>query len=180
MIWLVLACGGQPEEAPAVEGVETPPPRTHERLKALPLPDTLPFDARTRTQPLTLVDERGQPTLVVEALGVQVRVERLLADRAFGTCTGCRAEVTGWFQRQGLLVAETADPASLSREEALVAWLDSQERPVLAHGVVRRDNVWLAPPWHDEGGYAGPVATIQWRPGGPFTLSVTEPDPPAQ
>ncbi len=176
MIWLLLACGGQPAEAPAEEREDPrPPPRTHDRLRSLPLPDAVPFTARTRTQPLTLVDERGQPSLVVEALGVEVRVERLLADRAYVICTGCRAEVSGWFQRQGLLVAETADPAGLSRDEALVAWMSTQDAPVLAHGVVRQGTSWTAPPWHAEGGYAGPVAAITWSPGGPFALSVTVP-----
>lgn len=180
MIWLVVACSGQPAEGPVEERSEQPPPRTHERLKALPLPDTVPFEARTRTQPLTLVDERGQPSLVVEALGVKVRVERLLADRAHVTCTGCRAEVAGWFQRQGLLVSETAAPATLSRDEALVAWLDAQEVPVLDHGVVRTGTTWIAPPWHAEGGYAGTVATISWAPGGAFSLALSGTEAPPQ
>jgi hypothetical protein len=175
MILLVLACTGQGSEG----AEETPPgqlpPRTHQRLKSLHLPDSLPFDARTRTQPLTVVDEHGEPLLVIEALGVRIRIERLLADRAFGTCTGCRAEVTGWFQRRALLVGSTADLATLNREEALVAWIDGQALAVLDHGVVGTGSSWLAPPWHAEGGYEGPVAEITWLAIGEFQLRVTSP-----
>ena len=178
MIWLVLACSGGPQGPTDEARPERPPPRTHERLKALALPETTPFEARTRTLPLTLVDEHGQPALVIEALGVQVTVERLLADRALATCTGCRGEVTGWFQRQGLIVGATADPAALSREEALVAWLDTQPHDVLRHGLVPDGTAWRAPPWHAEGGYGGPVATVRSQPGGGFTITVVDPAEP--
>ncbi len=166
MLWLLLACVDEPEVPAQPVAPVQPPPRTHQRLAPLPLPDVVPFRARSRILPLTVVDEHGQPLLVIEALGVEFTIERLLADRAYGSCSGCRAEVTGWFQRKGLLVSETVADAALSREESLVAWLDSQDLEVLDHGVIADPQGWVSPPWHDEGGYAGPVVQISRLDGG--------------
>ncbi len=177
MIWVVLACSGEPAMEPADQRPDQPPPRTHRRLRALPMPDSVPFHARTRTQPLTLVDEHGQPLLVIEALGVKIRIERLLPDRAYGACIGCRAEVAGWFQRQGLLVTETTDPQGLALEEAMVRWLDSQQQAFLDHGLIRVGDQWKCPPWYAEPGYQGLVGTVSRDSGGAFQLATAPPPP---
>lgn len=150
-------------------------------LAPLPLPATLPFSARLRDAPVSVVDEKSQVSLVLPSLGVRVEVERLLADRAWIRCTGCRTESAGWVQRNLLLVGT---PESTRRADALVAYLEETAHPtggpaaapfdLLDHGVIElQPGHWLAPPWHDEPGYSGPILALHARPSG-LSLEIQE------
>lgn len=137
------------------------------KLTALPLPEVTPFVARTRVAPVTLVDEHGGVLLVLDAIGVELTVERLLADRAWVRCTGCRAPIDAWVQRAALYAG---GPAGDGPHDALLAALAAEaDLPEIArHGLVNVGQAWLAPPWHGEGGYTGPVLKAEpegagWR-----------------
>ncbi len=168
-------------EAPPDEPPGRVPPSTPQVLAPLPLPSTLPFSARLRDAPVTVVDEKSQVSLVLPALGVRVEVERLLADRAWIRCTGCRTESAGWVQRNLLLAGR---PESSRRADALVAFLEQTAHPadgpaaapynLLDHGVMElQAGSWLAPPWHDEPGYSGPILALHSRPSG-LSLEIQE------
>lgn len=125
-------------------------------LRAMPLPEA-PFTARTRLAPTTLVDKHGAPLLVLDAVGVELEVQRVLTDRVWATCSGCRAPVEAWVLRQGVFLGEPAD----GPQDALLAWSASRELdPVSRHGFVRDGAVWVAPPWHAEGGYSGATVRV--------------------
>ncbi len=137
------------------------------KLTALPLPEITPFVARTRVAPVTLVDEHGGVLLVLDAIGVELTVERLLADRAWVRCTGCRAPIDAWVQRAALYAG---GPAGDGPNDALLAALSAEATlPEIArHGLVSAGQAWIAPPWHSEGGYSGPVLKAEpdgagWR-----------------
>lgn len=74
-------------------------------LEALPLPAALPFDAWTRTAPITLVNERGEGVLVVPGHHMRLKVLRRLPVRALVACAGCRSPVEGWIQNEMLMPA---------------------------------------------------------------------------
>jgi hypothetical protein len=174
----LLACL---EPAPRTDLATTPEaarPPGHERAEpevkaalpevALPQP---PFTARSRVRPTTLVDKHGTPALVLRAVGVQLEVTQLLPDRALVTCTGCRAPVEAWVQR-GALWVQGAE-AGEGLDEELLQFLDGQEElpEVARHGFVGEDLRRTAPPWYDEGGYAGPVL-VAIRSKGGWTLEL--------
>jgi len=150
------------------------------RPDPLPLPEATPFEARTRVGTITLVDERGEPVLVLEALGVKVSVQRLLAERAWVKCVGCRAPIDGWIQRSLLLPTTGAAPqGDLRAEDRLLVQVEqwSLTTPALDHGLVSAGRGrWKAPPWHGEGGYAGAVASVAAE-GEGWSLEVAEPTP---
>lgn len=156
MLLALLACttSPPPPEAQELPGAPKGPP---DMPDVLVLPDTLPFTARTRVTPATLVDQHGSPLLVLEALGVEVVVERTLADRAYVRCTGCRAELDGWLQKRILLPVE-GDAATDHDRLILGAAVAAAE--ATRHGLVEVEGVWTSPPWHDEGGYDGAVARL--------------------
>lgn len=152
-----------------------------EILDALPMPATVPFIARTRGAPATLVDERSQVSMVIEAVGVRLEVKRLLNERAHVRCIGCRSETSGWVQRNVLQSLEY--PGNLPND-ALAAFLEETSHPnegepdpsmkLLNHGVVESiSGQWISPPWHEEPGYTGPILEIYARPSG-FSLIVRE------
>jgi len=148
---------------------------------ALPLPEVTPFDALTRTLPITLVDKRGAQVLVFDGLGTGVSVTRLLPDRALVTCTGCRAPVEGWLQRSALLPTDGVDASTsgLSDDDAMLLWLIANATPeqsaILSAGLVSAGEGWIAPPWHEEGGYA--AGAIRVTPSGDgWVLSAAAPD----
>lgn len=165
MFALLLACAPEPlVEDPAdasdkpADHVAADQPFDTKALRPVPLPEA-PFTARTRLAPTTLVDKHGTPVLVLDAVGVEVQVARSLTDRVWVTCTGCRAPVEAWVLRQGVFLG---DEDRGGPDDALLAWLDGQELPqVAANGFVQADDLWVAPPWHDEGGYAGPVLRLK-------------------
>jgi hypothetical protein len=137
------------------------------KLTALPLPEVTPFVARTRVAPVTLVDEHGGVLLVLDAIGVELTVERLLADRAWVRCTGCRAPIDAWVQRAALYAG---GPPGDGPNDALLAALSAEASlPEIArHGLVNVGQAWIAPPWHGEGGYSGQVLKAEpegagWR-----------------
>lgn len=158
---LLLACV-EPSSQPPGDGPPAAPDQDPRRLEPLALPDTLPFTAWTRTTPITLVDEHGTPLLVLDAIGVEVEVQRLLVDRAWVTCTGCRAEVDAWVQRSALFAG---DAAADGPSDPLLAWLSAQGDALTGlrrHGfTVAEDGAWISPPWHDEGGYGGDTLVIR-------------------
>ena len=132
-------------------------------MRALPLPEA-PFTARTRLVPTTLVDKHGAPLLVLEHVGVEVEVSNLLADRAYVTCTGCRAPLDAWIQCQGLHVGTEATGGP---HDDLLAFLAAQENlpEVAGKGFLQVGGDWVAPPWYDEGGYEGEVVRVRMRDG---------------
>ena len=168
MLLALLACttSSPPPEAHELPGAPKGPPDLPE---VLPLPDALPFTARTRSTPATLVDQRGSPLLVLEALGVEVVVERTLADRAYVRCTGCRAELDGWLQKRILL---PVDGTAETQQDTLVLGAVAATGEATRHGLVEVEGGWASPPWHAEGGYEGTVAQLV---DGAWT--VTEPTP---
>ena len=129
---LLLACITAPQEPAAPlttpEGhpqhqAEGPDPNA---LTPLELPEALPFTARTRTLPCTIVDKHGAPLEVLTAVGVQLKVKRLLATRALVVCTGCSSAREGWVQRSALYVgAEVGD----GPYDALLATLGPDDSP---------------------------------------------------
>ena len=125
-------------EAPPDEPPGRVPPSTPQVLAPLPLPSTLPFSARLRDAPVTVVDEKSQVSLVLPALGVRVEVERLLADRAWIRCTGCRTESAGWVQRNLLLAGR---PESSRRADALVAFLEQTAHPADDFDPTKKDGL---------------------------------------
>ena len=106
-------------------------------LTPLELPDELPFTARTRTLPCTLVDRHGAPLEVLTAVGVPVEVKRLLATRALVVCTGCSSPIEGWVQRQALYVG---DGVGDGPHDALLAGLGADAAPA---GLVETDGEWV-------------------------------------
>ena len=138
---LLLAClGSEPSTAPTTPGghpqhqATGPDPNA---LSPLVLPEELPFMARTRTLPCTLVDKHGEPLEVLTALGVEVRVKRLLASRALVVCTGCAQPIEGWVQRQALFVgSEVGD----GEHDAFLATLVEGEHPA---GYQAGDEGWI-------------------------------------
>jgi len=127
-------------------------------VRPVPLPEP-PFTARTRLTPITLVDKHGAPLLVLDQVGVEVEVHNLLSDRAWVTCTGCRAPLEAWIQRSGL---HSGKAVGDGRQDEFLSWLSNQEDlpEVAMHGFVLSDGVWIAPPWYSEGGYSGEVLRI--------------------
>lgn len=166
MLWTLLAC--RPEvPAPESDPIQAEMPPGHapadatadaREMRAFPMPEP-PFTARTRLVPTTLVDKHGSPLLVLDQVGVEVEVHNLLVDRAWVTCTGCRAPLDAWIQRQGLHVGTNVGDGP---QDPLLAFVAAQEElpAVSAKGFVEVDGVWTAPPWHDEGGYDGEVLRI--------------------
>lgn len=141
-------------------------------MAALDLPAP-PFNARTRRIPVTLVNERGLPVLVLETLAVRVQVQQVRKDRVLVSCTGCRTPVEGWLQIEAVVPRESALAGLPDRyQDRLVAAVELAAHPadgstpvgalaVLDHGLVAAEGGWLAPPWHAEGGYAGPVVAVK-------------------
>ncbi len=165
MTLLLLACTSTAPTANELPSATGP----SELPEVLALPDVLPFTARTRASPITLVDQHGAPLLVLEALGVELEVERTLAERAFVRCTGCRAEVEGWVQKRALLPVG-GDGATA--QDALILAAASQAGTATRHGLVEGvAGAWTSPPWHAEGGYDGAVA--RWADG---VWTVVEPE----
>ncbi|MCK6521722.1 hypothetical protein L6R49_09810 [Myxococcota bacterium] len=161
-----------PEEAPR-HGAPAQAPTDAARLVALSLPEATPFVARTRVAPVTLVDERGGVLLVLDAIGVELTVERLLADRAWVRCTGCRAPIDAWVQRSALYAG--GPPGDGPHDPLLAALNNETSLPEIArHGLVNVGEAWVAPPWHGEGGYSGAVLRAE-RDGAGWRLS----SPPA-
>jgi hypothetical protein len=114
--------------------------------------------------PTTLVDKHGAPLLVLEHVGVKVEVSNLLVDRAYVTCTGCRAPLDAWIQREGLHVGTEATSGP---HDDLLAFLAAQEGlpDVADKGFLQVGGDWVAPPWYDEGGYEGEVLRVRMRDG---------------
>ncbi|MCP4808926.1 MAG: hypothetical protein GY913_00245 [Proteobacteria bacterium] len=160
----LLGCAPDPLEEGPADGVVRPEghvaadePFDTKGLRPVPLPEA-PVTARTRLSPTTLVDKHGTPTLVLDAVGVEVEVTRALSDRVWITCTGCRTPVEAWLLRQGVW---HGTEAGAGPQDGLLAWVSATELPDVArHGFVESAGVWIAPPWHDEGGYAGDVLRI--------------------
>lgn len=165
---LIAACERPPQTpgAPPGAGPGTPSNAIAPGATALPLPETAPFDALTRTTPITLVDQRGAQVLVIDGLGTRVSVTRLLSDRALVTCTGCRAPVEGWLQRGALLPAAGVDISAENVTDddrmllQLLAAAAPEQAEALGAGLVPSGDGWIAPPWHGEGGYAGAVVAV--------------------
>ncbi|MEE2752118.1 MAG: hypothetical protein VX519_11870 [Myxococcota bacterium] len=156
-------------------------PHNPELLEPLPMPATLPYMVRTRGAPATLVDERSQVSMVMEAVGVRLEVEQLLDQKARVRCVGCRSETSGWIQRN--VLQSTEYPGNLPND-ALASFLEQTAHPatgdvaesllLLDHGVVESiPGHWVSPPWHDEPGYTGPILEIHARPSG-FSLVIRE------
>lgn len=168
---LVAACVETVEDRPQAsappQGAPAQAATDAAKLTALPLPEVTPFTARTRVAPVTLVDEHGGVLLVLDAVGVELTVERLLADRAWVRCTGCRAPIDAWVQRAALYAG---GPPGDGPNDPLLAALGAEAAlPEIArHGLVNVGQAWIAPPWHGEGGYSGPVMRAEpdgegWR-----------------
>ena len=155
----------RPQDAAPPPGAPAQAATDAAKLTALPLPEVTPFVARTRVAPVTLVDEHGGVLLVLDAVGVELTVERLLADRAWVRCTGCRAPIDAWVQRAALYAG---GPAGDGPNDALLAALNAEASlPEIArHGLVNVGQAWIAPPWHGEGGYAGPLLKAEPEGGG--------------
>jgi len=156
-------------------------PQNPEMLEPLPMPATLPYIVRTRGAPATLVDERSEVSMVLEAVGVRLEVEQLLDHKAYVRCIGCRSETSGWIQRN--ILQSIDHPGSLPND-ALAAFLEQTAHPtgeapaenllLLDHGVsASPSGRWVSPPWHEEPGYTGPILEIHARPSG-FSLVVLE------
>ncbi len=165
------------------EAIPNPRSKLHnpERLEPLPMPATLPYIVRTRGAPATLVDERSQVSMVIEAVGVRLEVEKLLDQKAHVRCVGCRSETSGWIQRN--VLQSTEYPGNLPND-ALASFLEQTAHPatgeisesllLLDHGVVESvSGQWVSPPWHEEPGYTGPILEIHARPSG-FSLVIQE------
>ena len=166
-IALVIGCpptDEDPVSAAETTQIVTPDARD---LESLPTPATVPFVALTRTSPVTLVDEWGQTLLVLDPIGVEVEVHRLLPDRAWVTCTGCRAPLDGWIQRAALLpVTVSPETDGLREQDRMLLWLAMTELPPAAaalrvHGLESASRKWLGPPWRKEGGYEGPTLIVR-------------------
>jgi hypothetical protein len=147
MLWL-LACVTpyDPPQATTDAGhpqhqAEGPDPNA---LTPLELPEELPFAARTRTLPCTLVDKHGAPLEVLTAVGVPVEVKRLLATRALVTCTGCSSPIEGWVQRQALYVGDTVGDGP---HDALLSGLAPDAAPA---GLMETEDGWLPAEPHGE------------------------------
>jgi len=141
----MVACLNLAQETPPGVTVEGHPQHNAEgadpnALTPLPLPEELPFTARTRTLPCTIVDRHGAPLEVLTALGVEVEVKRLLSTRALITCSGCREPVDGWVQRQALFVGTV--PADGEHD----AFLATLKPGVTPQGFVQDEEQWIAAP----------------------------------
>lgn len=165
----VLCAACTPEGGPAADTMPRirSPGSDPAALRPLTLPDTLPFAARSRISPTTLVDERGQVLLVLEAVGVELEVQQVLGERALVRCTGCRAPVDAWVQRAALFVGTTAAGGP---HDDWLAWLNAQGEAPWAdparHGFALVGPARVAPPWYAEGGYAGSTLTLTPTPDG--------------
>lgn len=161
----LTACGAERSPADTLPRIRSPG-ADPAALAALALPDQTPFTARTRISPTSLVDERGQVLLVLEAVGVQLEVQQVLGERARVRCTGCRAPVEGWVQRSALFVGVA--PGSGPHDDWL-AWLEGQAPPEWArlsqHGFALEGAARVAPPWYAEGGFTGPTLTLRAQAG---------------
>lgn len=191
VILALTAClppeGSTPDAPGGTGGAAVPgtsPVRPDLSLAPLPFPRSPPTDAWTRTSPATMVNEQGAQVFVIDGHHTRVRVQRLLPERAFVTCTGCRSPVEGWLQRSVLLPEgyEGTTDEHGSADLSLALFVASARRIAVAGGAppglpeppqdvdtftalldrgfaMDRTRAW-APPWGLEAGHAASFAQL--------------------
>jgi hypothetical protein len=94
----------QPTQAGAPAG--TPRIDSARDLPPLPLPDLLPVTVYTRTAPVSLVNERGEPLSILTGHHTRLELRHSYKDRALVACELCPSPVEGWVQLNMLMPSD--------------------------------------------------------------------------